>query len=49
MGGNILKLSKCIVSFDGLEEVFALKVDVKFVFGVFVPPLETTPPILNIE
>lgn len=49
MEGNILKLSKLIVSFDGLQEVFAFKVDVNFVSGVRVPSLETTPPVLNIE
>ena len=49
MEGNIIKLSKLIVSFDGLQEVFAFKVDVNFVSGVHVPSLETTPPVLNIE
>ena len=48
-GGKILKLLKLAMPFDGLQDIFAFKVDGKFAFGVCAPSLETTPSIVNIE
>lgn len=47
--GEKLKLLMLVMPFDGLLKAFAFEVEVRFVFRVCAPSLETTPPSLNIE
>ena len=47
--GEKQKLLMLVMPFDGLLKGFAFEVDVRFVFRVCAPSLETTPLSLNIE